>query len=94
MNGIFTQVIGGIVLAVILRWLGLNNSSRVIANNRNRKTGKWIMVISGIIIYIGLIWGGKEQINYHGTIAPGYGLAITGLFTFYIGKFIAWWQRS
>lgn len=95
MNNILSQIISGIIVALILYWIGLGSNKVIVYNSgKIRKTGKWIIIISILIIIIGLNIGAKQQVNYTGTISPGYGFAILGGFLFFIGKIIAWFQRN
>lgn len=94
MNEFFSQIAIGIIVAIILGWLGFGGSKKVIVNNsKSHKLGKWIMIISVIIMIIGLNWAGKQSPTIN-TIAPGYSVAILGGFFFLIGKVIAWFQRN
>ncbi len=92
MDSLFSQIISGIIVAIILGWLGFGGTKRVVIHNegRVRKTGKWIMIISGIAIFIGLAWAGSSNST---SWQPGHSLALLAFFVFLLGKLIAWFQR-
>lgn len=94
MNQLFISVVSGLVVIIIASFFGLGGSKNIrISGDRTRKTGKWIMIISAIVVFIGLSWAGKNP-SGSGELAPGYSLALLGVFSFFIGKFIAWFQRN
>jgi len=95
MSPLLISILGGLAVLIIGNWLGFGSSTRVTIHGAGkvRKTGKWIMIVSWIVIFTGLAWGGKDT-PIKGQIAPGYGLAILGGFMYIIGRFIAWFQRS
>ena len=92
MSELFNQIFIGIIVAIILGWLGLGNKKVIVQNGgKVRKTGKLIMLISGISIFVGLIWAGNNPLykGWH----PGYSLSVISFFVFILGKIVAWWQR-
>jgi len=93
MDELFKQIFIGIIVAIIVGWLGFGGKKKVIVQGTGkiRKTGKWIMLISGIFIFIGLIWVSNDP-TYKGW-HPGYSLSIISFMFFLLGKLIAWWQK-
>lgn len=100
MEQLIIQIIGGVIVAVIATWLGIGKSHKVIIHHAGptRRTGKWIILISILMIFGGLAWmsNGYPQ-NFSGWIKPptvyGFTLASYGVIFFIIGKVVAWFQK-
>ncbi len=95
-------VVGGLLVTIIAAWLGLGGTTKVTirGGGKIKKTGKWIILISVVMFFVGLSlcrksdptqWG--FDLNIPSTL---YGVTIilySGLF-FLVGKVVAWFQRS
>ncbi|HTX87122.1 MAG TPA: hypothetical protein VMC41_03615 [Candidatus Nanoarchaeia archaeon] len=113
MNNLIVNIIGGVIVAVLVSWLGIGrgrssdvpgtsrgrSSTIVIQSPKARKTGKWIIIISVILIIWGIMLFGNSAsqgaaINLSKPNAIyGLGLLEIGGVLFIIGKIIAWFQR-
>ncbi len=101
MNQLFITVIGGLIVAAIASWFGFGGSTKVTIHggHRVKKTGKWIIIISVVMILGGLAWAGsgssaKGGLDFNNTKTL-YGLTLAGygLIFFFVGKVVAWFQR-
>lgn len=102
MSNFLIAVISGLTVLALASWFGIgkDKTARVLPKGfRVRKTGKWIMIISVIIIIWGLIlWGGDPGqsmgFNLHSQRASfGFLMTIAGGILFGIGKIIEWFQK-
>ena len=100
MEQLIYTVIGGVLIAIISTILGIGGTKRVVIHgNPVRKTGKWIIIVSILMIFGGLAWAGSNSPTQGGFdfSKPGtiYGLTLTGygVLAFIIGKIIAWFQK-
>lgn len=90
------QVIAGIIVAIIASFIGIGYKVRIShSSDSSRKTGKKIMIFSGLAIFTGVILGGQSgwdmgtKQSVIGATMAGYGVLF-----FFIGKVIAWYQRN
>lgn len=99
MDQLLITIIGGVIVAIIATWLGISGSTRVVIEGTHvRKTGKWIILISAVMIFGGLIWMvNSNPQGLNDCVRPpavyGFTLAGYGLIFFMIGKVVAWFQR-
>jgi hypothetical protein len=101
MSQLLISVVGGLLVVIIAAIFGLGGTTKVTVHGggRIKKTGKWIIIISVVMFFIGLSlckksdptqWG--FDLNIPSTL---YGVTImlySGLF-FFVGKIVAWFQR-
>ncbi len=100
MTQLLITVTGGIIVAVIVAWFGIGGTKHITVHGSPvRKTGKWIIFFSVIMIIAGLAWAGHNSppeggfdFNKPGTVY-GITLACYGLIGFIIGWIVAWFQR-
>src|SRR5882672_1960525 len=98
MSELFVQIIGGLIVAILAFFFGIsgNRTKVVVQGTRVRKTGKWIIFISVLMILGGLTWAGSGSPSQGGfdfnKPATIYGLTLAGYgFIFLIvGKIVAW----
>ncbi len=96
MSQLFINIIGGLIVVIIAAWLGIGGTTRVVVHgNQSGKAGKWIIIISVVMILSGLFVIGKNptpttgiDFNNPGTLLVGYGIIF-----FIVGRIIAWFQR-
>lgn len=89
---VFT-IISGVIVAIIVSWLGIGGTSHVsVHGSPVRKTGKWIIVLGVLMIIGGLAWAGRNSTSGLPAI-NGYVLAGYGLIFFIAGKVVSWFQR-
>jgi hypothetical protein len=88
MKELVVTVIGGILVMALGSWFGIG-SSRVttVEGVRIRKSGKWMIIISVIMIIGGLSWAGS------GNTLAGYTLVGYGFLLFIVGRVVAWFQK-
>jgi hypothetical protein len=101
MSQLFITVVGGLLVVIIAALFGFGGTTKVsvLDGGKVKKTGKWIIIISVVMFFIGLSlckksdptqWG--FDLNIPSTL---YGVTImlyAGLF-FFVGKIVAWFQR-
>lgn len=96
MNQLLINVIGGVAVIIIAALFGIGGTTRVVVHGTHaRKTGKWIIIISVVMILVGASLAGKNpshtgglNFNDPGTLLMGYGVLF-----FVVGKIVAWYQR-
>lgn len=99
MDQLLIQVLGGVIVAIIAGWFGVGGTTRVVVHGTKvRRTGKWIIIISVVMIFIGLAWMGNGHPQsmddwFKPPTVYGFTLALYGLLFFFIGKVVAWFQK-
>lgn len=100
MKELLLQIIGGVIVAAIAAWFGIGGTKRVVIHHtgRSRRTGKWIILISVVMILGGLSWmGSSNPQGFNDWLKPpaiyGFTLAGYGVIFLVIGKIVAWFQR-
>ncbi len=96
MSQLFINIIAGLVVVIIAALLGIGGTTKVVVHgNRSGKAGKWIIIISVVMILSGLFVLGKNptptagiDFNNPGTLLIGYGIIF-----FIVGRIVAWYQR-
>jgi hypothetical protein len=101
MGQLFITIIGGLIVAAIASWFGFSGSTKVTIHggHKVKKTGKWIILISVVMILSGLAWAGSgspaqggldfnKPVTLYGLTLAGYGLIF-----FFVGKVVAWFQK-
>jgi len=101
MEELIYKVIGGVLVAIITTIFGIGGTKRVVVHGSSvRKTGKWIIIVSVLMIIGGLAWAGSNSPTQGGFdfSKPGtiYGLTLAGygLIALIIGRIVAWFQRD
>jgi len=83
MNELLIIVVGGIIVAILINIFGIGSSTRVKIQGgyKPSKTGKWIIILSVLMILGGLSWasGHPTPINSR-YINTGYAVAIWGVY--------------
>lgn len=102
MASFFIAVISGLTVLALASWFGIgkDKNSKVLPSGfKVRKTGKWIIIISVIMVVCGLaLWlgdpGQNTGFNLHSQRASfGFLMAILGGILFGVGKIIEWFQK-
>ena len=102
MSNLIVTIIGGVVVAILVSLLGIGkNKTPVIVTHgfKVRRTGKWIMIISSVIIIWGFLLLGNNSdptagINFNNRqTIYGFTLIFWGVIIFIVGKVIAWFQK-
>jgi hypothetical protein len=94
-TGVIITVVGGLVLYAF--GVGRGKTSVVkVQGVKVRKTGKWVMLVSAVIVILGLALAGKSigpggEMNSDGLL--WFGISLFGIMSFIIGKIVAWFQR-
>lgn len=90
MSQLLFTILGGVITAVIVGWLGFGKSKIVVVHGvRVKKTGKWMVIISILMILLGSYLHSKG-----GSFASaGITIAAYGFVIFLIGRAVAWFQR-
>ena len=102
MSNFVVTIISGIIVAIIVSWLGIGESKKQVIMSggvKVRKTGKLIIIISVIIIIWGMLLLGNnsnptaimDMTNRQ--TANGLLLMFLGTILLIIGKIVAWFQR-
>lgn len=102
MSNFVVTIISGIIVAIIVSWLGIGGSKKQVIMSggvKVRKTGKLIIIISVIIIIWGMLLLGNnsnptaimDMTNRQA--ANGLLLMFLGAILLIIGKIVAWFQR-
>ena len=88
MNELIITIVGGLVVAFLAWMFGISGgkSKVVVQGIRVRRTGKWIILFSVLMILGGLAWANSSQVY-------GYTLAGYGVLFFLVGKVVAWFQK-
>ena len=94
MNQFIINIIGGVIIAILVSWLGFGGSKVTIQHTgTSRKTGKKIMLFAILMIFTGAIWAGKDTLHTglsnHGTLLASYGFIL-----FIIGWVVNWFQKN
>lgn len=97
MNGLMTTIIGGVIVAIIVAIFNIGGTKHVSVHGLPvRKTGKWIIIISILMILGGLAWAGKNPSSPQGGFDlsnSGVIVAMYGLIMLVVGKVVAWFQK-
>lgn len=99
MDQLLMQVVGGVIVAIIAGCFGIGGTTRVISHGTKiRRTGKWIILISVVMIFAGLAWmgnGNPQSMDdwFKPPAVYGFTLALYGFLFFFIGKVVAWFQK-
>ena len=101
MNGLISTVIGGLLVAIIAAIFGIGGSTKVTIQHgtRTKKTGKWIIIISVIMLIYGaslLKKGDPTKWGYDLNDPSNlYGITIIiyGVIFFVVGRIVGWYQR-
>lgn len=96
MSQLFINIIGGLVVVIIAALFGIGGTTKVVVHgNRSGKAGKWIIIISLVMVFAGLSWHAKIaptksifDFNDGGSLLFSYGILF-----FIVGKVVAWFQR-
>lgn len=101
MSSLIITVVGGLLVIIIASWFGLGGNTKVTVHGggKVKKTGKWIIIISVVMILGGLVWAGSgspaqggldfnKPVTLYGLTLAGYGLIF-----FFVGKVVAWFQK-
>lgn len=96
MNQLFINIIGGLVVVIVAAWFGIGGTTKVVVHGgRAGSAGKWIIIISVVMVFAGLSWHDKiaptrNIFNFSdgGSLLFGYGILF-----FIVGKIVAWFQR-
>ena len=87
-----TQIIGGLIIVLITAFFGIGGTKHVTVHGSSvRKTGKWIIIFSVIMIFGGLAWAGSNSgpnVKLYGYTLAGY-----GLLAYIVGRIVAWFQK-
>lgn len=101
MKQLIITVIGGVLIAVITTFFGIGKTTQVVVGgNRVKKTGKWIIIVSALMIFSGFYIVGYNTPPQGGIDfnKPGiiYGLTLAGygLMALLIGRIVAWFQQN
>ncbi len=101
MEQLIYTVIGGVLIAIITTIFGIGKTTQVVVSgNKVKKTGKWIIIVSVLMILGGLSWAGSNSPPQGGLdfSKPGtiYGLTLAGygVWAFIVGRIVAWFQRN
>ena len=90
MRELFFTILGGVITAVIVGWLGLGKSKTVVIQGvKVKKTGKWMIIVSVVMILFGLFIASKGE----SMIPVGWGIVFYGFILSFIGGIVAWFQR-
>lgn len=100
MNNLLITIVGGVIVAIIVAWFGIGGTKHVTVHGSPvRKTGKWIILVSILMILGGLAWAGNNTLPQGGVdfSKPGsiYGLTLAGygVLAFIVGRIVAWFQK-
>lgn len=97
MKELLFTVIGGVIVAIIVSWFGIGGTKHVSVHGTPvRKTGKWIIFVSVIMILWGLSWIGQTPGGFDfDKTQTLYGLTLAGygVIALVVGKIIIWFQR-
>lgn len=102
MSNFILTVISGVAVALLVSWLGIGKDKgcKVLSNGfRVRKTGKWIIIISIIIIIWSFMLMGSNPnpsagFDLHDSkTSNGLFMLIIGGFLFCVGKVVEWFQK-
>jgi len=101
MGQLIITIIGGLAVMFIASLLGISEKMTItVQGGKIRKTGKWVIILSILMILFGLYLCSQNPLKEGGydmnKIKTVYGLTLIGygVIIFGIGKFIAWFQRS
>ena len=102
MSNFIVTIISGVLVAILVSWLGIGKDKTPVkfaGGFRVRRTGKWMIIISVILI----IWGIILIVNNSNPAAGfnfnnpnsiyGLGLLEVGGILFVVGKIVAWFQK-
>ena len=95
MSDLMIQVIAGVIVAIIVSFIGIAHRIKISHGTTSAKTGKKIMIISVLAIFIGAYYGGQNGWDMESTQSMiGATMVGYGVLFFFIGKVIAWYQRN
>lgn len=90
MSQLIFTIIGGIITAIIVAWFGIGGTTRVVVHGTKiRRSGKWIILFSILMILGGLAWAGSDPLYK----IYGYTLAGYGALAYLVGRVVAWFQK-
>ncbi len=101
MSQLVITVIGGLLVAIIAAWFGIGGPTKVALQGgyKPKKTGKWIIIISVVMFFVGLSlcektdptqWGFDMSIP---NTVYGVTLMLYSVLFFFAGKIVAWFQK-
>jgi hypothetical protein len=89
---LFITIVGGLAVIILGTWFGIGGTTKVVVQgSKVKKTGKWIIIFSILIILGGLTWAGSNSgpnVKIYGLTLAGYGVLF-----YSVGKIVAWFQR-
>lgn len=101
MNQLIITVLGGLAVVSIASLMGISDKVNItVRGGKVRKTGKWIIIFSILMILSGLYLCSQHSLPQGGydlnAIETIYGITLIGygVIAFGIGKFITWFQKS
>ncbi len=100
MSDLIIQVTGRVIVAVLIAWIGIGRKVKIVHSQgvQAKKTGKWMIVISVIMIMLGIILfdsaSFEKGINFNNP-KELYSISLLtfGIILLIIGKIVAWFQR-
>ena len=95
MSDLTLQVIAGVVVAIIVSFIGIGQRIKISHNSASPKTGKKIMIVSAVAILIGAYYGGQSGWDMESTQGViGATTVGCGVILFFIGRVISWYQKN
>lgn len=95
MSDLMIQVIAGVIVAIIVSLVGIGHRVKISHGNTSPKTGKKIMILSVVAIFVGAYYGGQNGWDMESTQSViGATIAGYGFLFFIIGKVVAWYQSN
>lgn len=101
MDQLFIQVVGGFIVAILVALFNIGGTKvTVVRAAKTSKTGKWIIIISVIMILVGLALMGQNAPQKVGLdfnkLQTMIGLTLVGygILALIVGKIVAWFQKS
>ncbi|OGF19336.1 hypothetical protein A3I35_03045 [Candidatus Falkowbacteria bacterium RIFCSPLOWO2_02_FULL_45_15] len=101
-SNLIVTIISGLVVAAMIYWFGIGGGKTSVVQIQGakiRKTGKWIILISALIIALGIKLlvdsvSPGEKIDYSNMDSIyAFGVFSLGVMLFIAGKVITWFQR-
>lgn len=95
MNDLVVQIVAGLIVILIAGWLGLGGKTITIQSNTTKKTGKKMILIAWVLIFLGLYLGGSGNWDLE-TVKAGAGASslILGFLLLIFGRIVAWFQSN
>ncbi|MFA5935068.1 MAG: hypothetical protein WC827_04240 [Candidatus Paceibacterota bacterium] len=102
MSQLLIDIIGGLAVVIIAAWFGLGVSTKITiqGGHKVKRTGKWIIIISVIMFFVGIslckkgdstLWG--YDMSNPSTVC-GVTIMLYSVLFFFVGKTITWFQGS